>query len=1079
MRYSILLFITLFIPVCLWGQFNPSNPGDPTLSIPYTRFTCEVYKDGVVIQNETTNASRYLWDFGDGSSSSEKSPEHRYATPGKYVIKLTASNGLGSNTYSQQITIDNPEAYTMFGKFTLDPNKTGIRNFQTVDAMFQDLLTLPISKNITIEVSRGSRLHASNWEEMAGQLTDKIRQSNYQVSIQYAGSSGVGSYIYLSDQFNRGNYELLKKFGDAVKISPWVCLGTEKFSMDERERIFSSQAVGYGSSSRLIYLNDFSSSFTYEWKLLENPTGVTGYEESGTGNIPKMQIINSTDRYQPFTYEVRFLYQGELYDSDQITFWAYPQTPYLNLLEPAADGLIGSPEDVNLSWEPLPGSNIHYTIYMRKKGESSFQYMKGTDQSHTHINNYTNFFVFDGVYEWYVETAFWDGSQTIKIQSETRTFTIGSAPDLVITDIKVTPATILSGKPFTVTATITNKGTQAIESGSWTDRIRCDNHSLEKTENQSNRSLGIGKSYNVSFTLNAPYDESVPSLSIELQSDCYDELKELSNNNNHKTIETPLALLAIPEEEFRVLCDLYNQAGGAQWTLSHPWDITTNAVDKEGWEGVTLDDNGHIIEINLSQKNLTGTLPPSLFTLPYATKINLSKNKLEGKLEEIINSQASYAPLLQNIDLSGNNFSGKVPACLNQMPALTQISLHNNRLEAVEEIIKREIHLTLTGQQLPVQKVNLTYDMKIALPNICLYNHADQVQNQHPLMELKVPGSVNPMTLVYNEMTQAYRIQWDIHYHYINLPPEQELTLTQAEGAAQNSKMPLRLKFPQGDANMDARVDVEDVRHSLNFITTDNNSSGKEGYINFNYYAANTYQEEQDEESVINVQDLVATVNILLDTPPVENPVSLRSSHDELSGAAFLSIENGKLMIDNPVEPIMDLDITLKGVSSKQVELLLPTGNYLFTTRDVKEGVRFVLVCMKRTGIPVGKTAIMKLKGGPAAVTHAHLTNQTAGEVGSDFEGKQTPAGNESIQMKNVTEHGLYIEEKVKQLTVSLYDMKGHLLYQQQMDEVVPGYYKWQDWLPDTCPSAVYLLHVELQKTTGTEHQTIKVSLTK
>lgn len=1079
MRYSILLFISLFLPVCLWGQFNPSNPTDPTLTVPSPQFTCEVYKDGVIIQNRTSNASRYHWDFGDGSTSTEKNPEHRYAQPGSYQIKLTASNGQGSNTYSQYITISAPADYTMFGKFTLDPDKTGLRNFQTVDEMFEELWKLPISDDIEIEMPRGLHLDAGNWERIADPLTEKIQLQPYRVSIQYAGSSGDYSYLHLSDQLDRENYERLKKFGEAIKISPAVYLGEERFHIDNRESLFSPRAIGYGSFSYEVYLDNYSSTFSYEWKLLAMPTGVTGYAESGTGNIPRMQVFNSTDRYQSFTYEVRFLYQGEFYDSDQITFWAYPQTPYLNLLEPTADGLIGSPEQVNLSWEPLPGSNSYYDVFMRKKGENTFQRKSGTNESNIHLSNYDSFFVFDEVYEWYIEAQFWDGSQDIRIQSETRTFTIGSDPDLVITDINVTPTTALSGKPFTVTATITNEGTKAIEYGSWTDRIRCDNHYLTAEQEQSNRSLGIGESYNVSFTLNAPYDESVPSLSIELQSDCYDELKELSNNNNHKTIETPLALLAIPEEEFRVLCDLYNQAGGAQWTLSHPWDITTNAVDKEGWEGVTLDDNGHIIEINLSQKNLTGTLPPSLFTLPYATKINLSKNKLEGKLEEIINSQASYAPLLQNIDLSGNNFSGKVPACLNQMPALTQISLHNNRLEAVEEIIKREIHLTLTGQQLSVQKVNLTYDMKIALPNICLYNHADQVQNQHPLMELKVPGSVNPMTLVYNEMTQAYRIQWDIHYHQINLPPEQELKLTQKNGTAQNSEMTILLKFPQGDTNMDTLVNIEDVRHSLNFITTDNNSSGKEGYINFNYYAANTYQEEQEETSIINVQDLVATVNILLDTPPTQSPLSLRASCNEQSGVAFLSVENGMLMINNPVEPIMDLDITLKGVNSKQVELLLPTGNYLYTTRDVKEGIRFVLVCMKGTGIPVGKTAIMKLKGGPTAVTHAHLTNQTAGEVGSDFEGKQTPAGNESIQMKNVTEHGLYIEEKVKQLTVSLYDMKGHLLYQQQMDEVVPGYYKWQDWLPDTCPSAVYLLHVELQKTTGIEHQTIKVSLTK
>ena len=169
--------------------------------------------------------------------------------------------------------------------------------------------------------------------------------------------------------------------------------------------------------------------------------------------------------------------------------------------------------------------------------------------------------------------------------------------------------------------------------------------------------------------------------------------------------------------------------------------------------------------------------------------------------------------------------------------------------------------------------------------------------------------------------------------------------------------------FDQGDANMDGCVSMNDIRHTLNFINDDNNSSGNGGYINFNYYAANTYQEKQA-ESTINVQDLVATVNILLETPQTRSGSTLRSA-DAVSSepVAFLSVKSGKLVIDNPAESVMDLDITLKGVTSKQIELLLPANNYLYRTRDVEGGVRFVLVCMNGSGIPLGKTDIMKVKG--------------------------------------------------------------------------------------------------------------------
>jgi PKD repeat protein len=31
----------------------------------------------------------YLWDFGDGETSIEESPSHKYTRPGKYTVSLT------------------------------------------------------------------------------------------------------------------------------------------------------------------------------------------------------------------------------------------------------------------------------------------------------------------------------------------------------------------------------------------------------------------------------------------------------------------------------------------------------------------------------------------------------------------------------------------------------------------------------------------------------------------------------------------------------------------------------------------------------------------------------------------------------------------------------------------------------------------------------------------------------------------------------------------------------------------------------------------------------------------------------
>lgn len=44
----------------------------------------------VTFNNETTGAASYRWDFGDGESSTEKSPVHTYPGKGKYVPVLYA-----------------------------------------------------------------------------------------------------------------------------------------------------------------------------------------------------------------------------------------------------------------------------------------------------------------------------------------------------------------------------------------------------------------------------------------------------------------------------------------------------------------------------------------------------------------------------------------------------------------------------------------------------------------------------------------------------------------------------------------------------------------------------------------------------------------------------------------------------------------------------------------------------------------------------------------------------------------------------------------------------------------------------
>ncbi len=54
----------------------------------------------------------YLWNFGDGMTSTETSPVHAYAIPGDYTVSLTATNPCGTSeiSHSIQVTCAAPQA---------------------------------------------------------------------------------------------------------------------------------------------------------------------------------------------------------------------------------------------------------------------------------------------------------------------------------------------------------------------------------------------------------------------------------------------------------------------------------------------------------------------------------------------------------------------------------------------------------------------------------------------------------------------------------------------------------------------------------------------------------------------------------------------------------------------------------------------------------------------------------------------------------------------------------------------------------------------------------------------------------
>jgi PKD repeat protein len=86
--------------------------GPSPTSAPVAAFTTSAasYPAGVLARfvDQSTNATQWEWNFGDGTTSGLRDPEHAYDTPGTYTVTLTVRNAVGNSTVSHDLTIGPP-----------------------------------------------------------------------------------------------------------------------------------------------------------------------------------------------------------------------------------------------------------------------------------------------------------------------------------------------------------------------------------------------------------------------------------------------------------------------------------------------------------------------------------------------------------------------------------------------------------------------------------------------------------------------------------------------------------------------------------------------------------------------------------------------------------------------------------------------------------------------------------------------------------------------------------------------------------------------------------------------------------
>lgn len=104
------------VKLITYNDFLQWNIGqyDPNANFIYEQATSGV----LTFYNLSENATQYLWDFGDGATSTLPNPTHTYATPGNYLVSLIATHCDYESSLSQTIEVS--------GLSTTTPEQTAI-----------------------------------------------------------------------------------------------------------------------------------------------------------------------------------------------------------------------------------------------------------------------------------------------------------------------------------------------------------------------------------------------------------------------------------------------------------------------------------------------------------------------------------------------------------------------------------------------------------------------------------------------------------------------------------------------------------------------------------------------------------------------------------------------------------------------------------------------------------------------------------------------------------------------------------------------------------------------------------------
>ncbi len=877
-------------------------------------FSVDRYMNRAQFTNmSTASAQSFEWNFGDGTTSTERHPMHIYTAAGTYTVTLTARGLVKSVTAEQSIVINPADTWTASGDYTLNASTIAPRNFTSLHEAVALLAQCKPDGDITVRVQDGDLygIMLTDADSLALLQTLADRLTDAKTRMTFVCEQPAAATLLFTANAADGDLQQVTAFIASVATqNVQISVNGAVIRTDEIGK-YSGQTICSGATTQPEPLAAISSDsrVTVAWTAsVTDGCAVTGYEAIGTGNLPAMTLTNNATSTGKITYHVDVRLDDAVLCNYTYIIYVRPlvTSQTFTLASPAAGSALSAGQQT-LHWNSLGALATGYTLLLTRTDSAASEEEAAGVKYTTTASSQTVTVVEGATYDWKV-TAYGECGESV--ETDTRSFSVNYRPDLTIVSVTI-PEDVKAKTAFTVTAVVRNTG-KGSTGNYWTDMLwysaTADGSLSQVAATGHNGVLAPGEEYTTTFTVTSP-EASVGTAYYLVATDCYNNEAEASEYNNSST-RYPVTVISryMPATEYEALKVLYNATNGGAWTTA--WKINNNAITSSAWPGVTFDDDGHVTAINLSGFGLNGSLPTEGFTLPYLTSLNLSNNALVGDL----------------------------PAFCRQLTALTSLNMSRCLLTALDEALPATITRLDLGYQCSTRSLETitlqTWGIgdassEIVLGSLIGYDHGAQDFSAHPTLQLLTASGNNYAGRMVHD-GDAYRYVLSGDYTYAQ---GTEFVVQPIEGSAAYTRLRARLHWTTGDANADGLVDVLDAQQTLNYIV--GTHSG-----NFNRLAADTY-----ESGNINVQDVVATVNLFItddESSASQTQAKAYASGSRPAGGRLSIVDDGLwLEADSGVAAI---DVTLGGIRASDVRLLLSSKRYQMITRNTAAGVRIVII---------------------------------------------------------------------------------------------------------------------------------------